>query len=111
MRRARRFAAPAVFCLLLAAFAAGIWGSYRGAFPGPGLYRVTGRFEARWGETMMLVRHDAIPGLMDEMASMALLTESKEVLDRAALRPGERVRLTIRQTPDALLVVEIQKLP
>lgn len=97
--------------MLLVAFAAGIWGNYRAAFPGRGLYRVTGVFEARWGETMMLVRHEAIPGLMDEMAAMSLVTESRALLDQAALERGDRVRLTIRQTPEALLVVEIQKLP
>ncbi len=97
--------------MLLVAFAAGIWGNYREAFPGRGLYRVSGVFEARWGETMMLVRHERVPGLMDEMASMSLVTESKALLDQAALAPGDRVRLTIRQTPQALLVVEIVKLP
>jgi hypothetical protein len=84
---------------------------YRQAFPGRGLYRVTGVFEARWGDTMMLVRHEAVPGLMEEMPSMSLVTESKALLDRAGLAPGDRVRLTIRQTPEALLVVEIARLP
>ncbi len=71
---------------------------------------MTGVFEQRWGETMILVRHDSVPGLMREMRSMAVFTESKELLDRAALRPGDRVRLTVRQLPDKLLVVEIRKL-
>jgi len=57
---------------------------------------------------MILVKHDAVPGLMEEMSSMAFLAESKELLDRAALRPGDRVRFTIRSLPDKLLVVEIQ---
>lgn len=98
--------------MLLVAFAAGIWGNYREAFPGRGLYRVSGVFEARWGETGMLVRHEAVPGVMDEMASMSLSAESKSLLDEAGLRRGDRVRLTIRQiTPDAPQVVEIVKLP
>jgi hypothetical protein len=46
---------------------------------------------------------------MQEMGSMALFAESREMLDRAELRPGERVRLTVRQLPDRLLIVEIQK--
>ena len=58
---------------------------------------------------MILVKHDAVPGLMQEMGSMALFAESREVLDRAALRPGDRVRFTVRQLPDKLLIVEIQK--
>lgn len=59
---------------------------------------------------MILVRHDAVPGLMDEMSSMAFFAESKELLDRAALKPGDRVRFTIKQLPDKLLVVRLQKL-
>jgi hypothetical protein len=105
-----RLRVPALFVLLLIAFGAGIWGSYRAVFPGKGLYRVTGVFESRAGETMILVRHDAVPGLMEEMSSMAFFVESRELLDRAALAPGDRVRFTIRQEPDRLLVVEIRKI-
>ncbi len=92
MARPPRWAIPLLVVLLLAGFAAGIWGSYRAVFPAKGLYRVTGTFETRWGETMIQVN----------------LAESKELLDRAALRPGDRVRFTIRSLPDKLLVVEIQ---
>ena len=91
-------------------FAAGIWGTYRQIFPARGLYRVTGVFVSRWGERMVLVKHDAVPGLMDEMNSMSFIAESKELLDRANLAPGDRVRFTIRQLPDALVIVEIKKL-
>ena len=104
------WAVPVLFLVLLAAFAAGIWGNYREAFPARGLYRVTGVFDSRWGETMILVKHDAVPGLMEEMSSMAFFAESRDLLDRAALRPGDRIRFTVRQLPDKLLVVEIQKL-
>ncbi len=41
---------------------------------------------------------------------MAFIAESKELLDRAALRPGDRVRFTIRQLPDKLLIVEIRRI-
>jgi hypothetical protein len=105
-----RWIAPLFFIVLLAAFAAGIWGSYRAVFPAKGLYRVSGVFQSREGETMILVRHDAVPGLMEEMNSMVFFVESKDLLDRADLRPGDRVRFTIRQVPDRLLVVEIQKI-
>lgn len=71
---------------------------------------MTGVFEDRGGETMILVRHDAVPGLMEEMSAMALFAESKELLDRAALRRGDRVRFTVRPLPDKLLVIEIRKL-
>ena len=106
----RRAAVPALFLLLLAGFAAGIWGTYRAAFPGPGLYRVTGIFEARGGPTLLLVRHDKVPGFMDEMESMALFAESTALLDGADLRRGDRVRLTVRQEPGRLVAVEIQKI-
>jgi hypothetical protein len=108
--RTPRWAVPLLFVLLLAGFAAGIWGTWRAVFPGPGLYRVTGVFEARAGETLMLVNHDAAPGLMDEMANMAFHAETKALLDEAALRRGDRVRLTVRRMRDRYLVVEIRKI-
>jgi hypothetical protein len=46
---------------------------------------------------------------MDEMESMALFAESRELLDGAELVGGDRVRLTVRQEKDRLVVVEIQK--
>ena len=101
---------PLLFVVLLIGFAAGIWKSYRDVFPGRDLYRVTGVFEDRWGETMILVKHEAVPGLMEEMAFMAFIVESRELLDRAALHRGDRVRFTIRQLPDKLLVVGIKKI-
>ena len=93
----------------MAGFAAGIWGTYRAAFPGPGLYRVTGIFEARSGPTLILIRHDKVPGFMDEMESMALFAESSALLDGADLHRGDRVRITVRQEQDRLVAVEIQK--
>jgi hypothetical protein len=47
---------------------------------------------------------------MDEMDSMVFQAESKDLLDRAKLLPGDRVRLTIRPTGDRLLLVDIQKI-
>lgn len=108
-----RWAVPLLFLVLLAGFAAGIWGNYRDVFPGQGLYRVTGIVDARPTETMLLVRHDAVPGLMDKMDRMVFFVESPEILDRAQLRPGDRVRLTVRQTPgaaDRLQIVDVRKI-
>lgn len=110
MSRTRRWLGPLLLIFLLAGFAAGLWGTYRRAFPGKGLYRVTGVFVSRWGDTMILVKHDAVPGLMEEMGAMAFIVESKALLDRAGLVPGDRVRFTVRQVPDKLVVVEIQKI-
>ena len=110
MARSRRWAVPLVFVSLLAGFAAGIWGSYRDVYPGRGLFRVTGVFEGRGSDTLLLVSHDAAPGVMDEMSKMAFYAETKEMLDGAGLRRGDRVRLTVRQLPDRYLVVEIRKI-
>jgi len=111
--RTTRWAAPLLFGVLLAGFAAGIWGRYRQIFPATGLHRVTGFFQGRAGDTLILVRHDAVTGLMDEMTSMALFSDSREFLDAADLHPGDRIRLTLREAPgehDKLLVVEIVKI-
>jgi copper binding protein CusF len=60
---------------------------------------------------MILIKHDVVPGLMPEMKSMAFFAESADLLDRAALQPGDRIRFTVRQLPDdKLSVVEIRKL-
>jgi hypothetical protein len=79
-------------------------------FPARGLYRVTGIFEARSGETLMLVKHDVVPGFMDEMPSMAIFAESPALLDAARVVRGDRVRLTVRQEKDRLVAVEILKI-
>lgn len=79
-------------------------------FPARGLYRVTGVFEARSGATLILVKHDVVPGFMDEMLSMALFAESPALLDAAGLVRGDRVRLTVRQEKDRLVAVEILKI-
>ena len=110
MARSRRWAVPLLFVVLLAGFAAGIWGSYRDVYPGRGLFRVTGVFEGRGSDTLILVSHDAAPGVMDEMSEMAFYAETKEMLDGTGLRRGDRVRLTVRQLPDRYLVVEIRKI-
>ena len=102
---------PVLFVILLACFGAGIWGTYRENFPGKGLHRVTGVLESRPGDTMILVRHEGVPGLMPEMRSMAFVAESRDLLDRAALQPGDHIRLTVRRiSDDTFLVVEIRKL-
>ena len=100
----------ALFAVLLLGFALGIWGSYRAVYPEKGVHRLTAIFQARAGEATILVGHEAIPALsMGSMELMAFDVESKALLDRAALKPGDRVRLTIRQTPDRLLVVKLDK--
>ena len=110
MAQVRGWVAPVLFVVLLVAFAAGIWGVYRAAYPGQGLHRVNGVYERRFTDLMISVRHEGIPGLMDPMSSMVFMAESKELIDRARLMPGDRVRLTVRTTGDRLLLVDIQKI-
>lgn len=71
---------------------------------------MTGVFEARAGDTLMVVRHDAVAGFMDEMQSMAIYAESPALLERAELARGDRVWLTVRQEKDRLVAIEIQKI-
>jgi hypothetical protein len=109
-RPPRRWIAPVLFAVLLAAFAAGIWGMYRANFPGQGLYRASGVFEARYADVMVIVRHEKLPGVMEQMDAMVLEAESKDILDRAQLTRGDRVRLTIRPVGERLVLVDIQKI-
>ncbi|MBI3029435.1 MAG: copper-binding protein [Candidatus Rokubacteria bacterium] len=102
----------ALFVVLLLGFALGIWGTYRAVYPEKGVHRLTAVFQSRVGETGLLVSHEAAPPLaMGSMELMAFDVESTTLLDQAGLKPGDRVRLTIRQTPDRLLVVRIDRLP
>ena len=110
MAQVRGWVAPLLFVVLLAAFAAGIWGAYRAAFPGQGLHRVSGVYESRYTDRMISVRHERIPGVMDQMNFMVFTAESKELLDRGKIMPGDRVRLCLRSWPDGLLIVDIPKL-
>ena len=97
--------------VLLLGFALGIWGTYRAVYPEKGVHRLTAVFQSRAGDTAILVGHEAVPVLsMGSMELMAFDVESKALLDQGGLKPGDRVRLTIRQTPDRLLVVRIDKL-
>ena len=105
-----RFRVVALFVVLVLGFALGIWGTYRAVYPEKGVHRLTAVFQSRAGDTAILVGHEAIPALsMGSMELMAFDVESKTLLDQAGLKAGDRVRLTIRQTPDRLLVVKIER--
>jgi hypothetical protein len=56
------------------------------------------------------VRHDEIPALgMQAMELMAIFTEP-ELVDRANVTPGQRVRLAVRQQNDQLTLLRIERL-
>ncbi|MBI4588310.1 MAG: copper-binding protein [Candidatus Rokubacteria bacterium] len=106
-----RWKVIALFVVLLLGFALGIWGSYRAVYPEKGVHRVAAVFQARADDTTILIQHEAAPALaMGSMELMSFDVESKALLDQAGLKPGDRVRLTIRQIPHGLIVVKIDRI-
>ena len=93
--------------MLLAAFAAGIWGT----IIRPAAYEVRGTIVARPAPDMLLVRHEPVAALgMNAMELMAI-SASPALLDPVGPRPGDRVRLAVRQRDDQLVLIRIEKLP
>jgi Cu/Ag efflux protein CusF len=92
-----------LFAALLAAFAAGIWGT----LVRPPAYEVRGEIVARPASNMILVRHDAIAALgMGAMELMAVYADPA-LLDASGARPGDRVRLAVRPVDDQLALIRI----
>ncbi|HUK62311.1 MAG TPA: copper-binding protein [Dongiaceae bacterium] len=57
---------------------------------------------------VIVIQHEAIPGLMDEAMSMPFLVASTGLF--ADFKPGDRINFVLRDVPDALLVVSIEHL-
>jgi len=94
-----------LFVALLVAFAAGLWGTVLR----PAAYEVQGEFVARAAPDLILVRHEAVAGLgMTSMEQMAVSVEPAQV-DPLALRPGDRIRLAVRQDGDRLVLLRIER--
>lgn len=92
---------------MLAAFAAGLWGT----IVKPAAYEVSGEVVARPAPDLILVRHAAVTALgMQAMELMAVSTEPS-LLDAASVHIGDRVRLAVRQRDDRLVLVRIEKRP
>jgi Copper binding periplasmic protein CusF len=92
---------------LLAAFAAGIWGTVIR----PAAYEVRGTIVARPSPDMLLVRHEPVAALgMNAMELMAI-SASPALLDPVGPRPGDRVKLAVRPRDDQLVLIRIEKLP
>lgn len=93
--------------VLLAAFAAGIWGTVIR----PAAYEVRGTIVARPAPDMLLVRHEPVAALgMNAMELMAI-SASPALLDPVGPSPGDRVKLAVRQRDDQLVLIRIEKLP
>ena len=87
------------------AFAAGLWGTVLR----PAAYEVQGEFVARAAPDLILVRHESISGLgMSAMEQMAVSVTPAQV-DPLALKPGEPVRLAVRQEGDRLVLLRHER--
>jgi Cu/Ag efflux protein CusF len=58
---------------------------------------------------VIVLRHDPIPGLMDEAMTMPFFVASTALF--RGVRAGERVTFGLKEVPDALLVISIEKAP
>lgn len=75
----------------------------------PAAWEVRGELVARPAPDLILIRHEAITGLgMPAMELMAVFG-SPAVLDRAALRPGDRLRLAVRRDGARISLVWVEK--
>jgi len=96
-----------VFVVLVAAFAAALWGTVLR----PAAYEVRGEIVARPASHLILVRHEAVSALgMASMELMAVLADPA-LLDAAGIHPGDRVRLAVRRRENDLTLLRIEKLP
>jgi len=102
-----RWLLAVLFVALLAAFAAGIWGTILR----PPAYEVRGTVVARPAPDLLLVRHEAVAALgMSAMELMAVAADPA-LLDAAAPRPGDRVTLAVRARGDRIVLLRITKTP
>jgi Cu/Ag efflux protein CusF len=58
---------------------------------------------------VILLQHDAVPGLMEEAMTMPFLVASAALFE--GIRPGDRVRFGLQDVPGALLVISLERLP
>ncbi|HEV8472373.1 MAG TPA: copper-binding protein [Methylomirabilota bacterium] len=105
-RRARaRWLVALLFVVLLALFAAGLWGTV----VRPSAYEVRGEVIARAGPDLLLIRHQAVSVLGMQAMEMMAVRGAPATLDAAGLKPGERVRLAVRQSGDELTLLRIER--
>ncbi len=89
------------------AFAAGIWGT----IIRPPAYEVRGTIVARPAPDMLLVRHDPVSALGMNAMDLMAVSANPALLDPVGPRPGDRVKLAVRQRDDQLVLIRIEKLP
>jgi hypothetical protein len=89
------------------AFAAGIWGT----IIRPPAYEVRGTIVARPAPDMLLVRHDPVSALGMSAMELMAVSANPALVDPIGPRPGDRVKLAVRQRNDQLILIRIEKLP
>lgn len=100
-----RWGLSLLFVGLLIAFAAGLWGTILR----PAAYEVQGEFVARATPDLILVRHETVAVLgMSAMEQMAVSVAPAQV-DPLGLKPGDRLRLAVRQEDDRLVLLRIER--
>ena len=95
-----------LFVVLVALFAAGLWGTVIR----PAAYEVRGEVVARAAPDLILIRHQPVSGLGMGAMEMMAVRGAPATLDAAGLTPGERVRLAVRQEGDTLVLVWIERM-
>ena len=104
--RARRLLVL-LFVLLLALFAAGLWGTV----VRPAAYEVRGEVVARAGPDLLLIRHQPVTALGMGAMEMMAVRGAPETLDAARLAPGDRVRLAVRARGDEIVLLWVEREP
>jgi hypothetical protein len=100
-----RWGLSLLFVGLLIAFAAGLWGTILR----PAAYEVQGEFVARATPDLILIRHETVAVLgMSAMEQMAVSVAPAQV-DALGLKPGDRLRLAVRQEGDRLVLLRIER--
>jgi Cu/Ag efflux protein CusF len=57
---------------------------------------------------VIVIQHEAVPGLMEDAMTMPFLVASTSLFE--GLKAGDRIGFVLRDVPDALLVVSIERL-
>lgn len=105
-RATARWLLVVLFVVLVVVFAAGLWGTVIR----PAAYEVRGELVARAAPDVILIRHQPVSALGMGAMEMMAVHGPPAALDAAALAPGERVRLAVRQDGDALVLVWIERI-
>ena len=104
--RARRLLVL-LFVLLLALFAAGLWGTV----VRPAAYEVRGEVVARAAPDLLLIRHQPVTALGMGAMEMMAVRGAPETLDAARLARGDRVRLAVRARGDEIVLLWVEREP